>query len=122
VLNNHKVIPRIASASFSPESSYLIVGGLGGIGKSIAEWMVRKGVKYLVLLSRRATYEPEVQKFLNKLTEEGCKVKLLSCDVSNSVELETGLEECELEMPPIRGIIQAAMVLKASPTNMKMCR
>lgn len=74
--------------------------------------MVRKGVKYLVLLSRRTKDQPEVQGFLNALTEQGCKALSLSCDVSNSMELVKVLEECKLEMPPIRGVIQAAMVLQ----------
>lgn len=52
-----KVSPRIA---FDPAESFLIVGGLGGFGLELADWMVSRGCKKLILNSRRgitSTYQ-----------------------------------------------------------------
>lgn len=35
-----------------PEHSYLIAGGLGGFGLQLAQWLVSRGAKKLVLTSR----------------------------------------------------------------------
>ncbi|KAF6037822.1 FASN [Bugula neritina] len=37
---------------FSPHKSYLITGGLGGFGLELAQWLVSRGAKYLILTSR----------------------------------------------------------------------
>ncbi|GAB1197710.1 hypothetical protein APSETT444_007013 [Aspergillus pseudonomiae] len=80
--------------ALKPDASYLIVGGLGGIGRRICEWMVDHGARHLLILSRSGRTDP----FLTSLQERGCVVLLQKCH-------ENG-------MPLIRGVIQAAMVLK----------
>lgn len=93
-------------ASLRDDVSYLIVGGTGGIGRSLCEWMVERGAKHLILMSRNA----RLDEFLLGLD---CKARAISCDVSNEAHLIQALENC-LDMPPIRGVFQAAMVLHVS--------
>ncbi|RAL06833.1 type I polyketide synthase [Aspergillus homomorphus CBS 101889] len=91
------------------DASYLIVGGLGAIGRRICELMVDHGARYLIILSRNA----HTDSFVAKLQERGCVVRPHSCDVANESQLQAVLQKCrEDNMPPVRGIIQAAMVLK----------
>src|SRR5918997_1056019 len=41
-----------APLPFRADASYLITGGLGGLGLEVARWMVRQGARRLVLLGR----------------------------------------------------------------------
>ena len=43
------VLPRFFC---HPEKSYLIVGGLGGFGLELAQWLASRGAKKLVLTSK----------------------------------------------------------------------
>lgn len=45
-----KVIPQIY---FKPDLVYIIIGGLGGFGLELADWMVLRGARKLVLSSSR---------------------------------------------------------------------
>jgi fatty acid synthase, animal type len=38
---------------FDPELCYIVLGGLGGVGLELADWMVMRGCKKLVLSSSR---------------------------------------------------------------------
>ncbi|KAK7937173.1 uncharacterized protein PG986_014041 [Apiospora aurea] len=96
-------------------ASYVISGGLGGVGKAIAEWMVSRGARYLILLSRSgAEAHPESQSFVQSLEAQGMTVAAPPCDVACNETLKSVIREC-LEvrgMPPIKGCVQGSMVLK----------
>lgn len=111
-----KVRPPGAEVTrLSSDASYLLVGGLGGLGRSIAHWMIDHGAKSLVLLSRSAGNGESSGAFVEELREAKCRVKAISCDVSNSGHLAKAIQACEREgLPPIRGVIQGAMVLRDS--------
>lgn len=97
------------SLKLKSDASYLVVGGLGRIGRRICEWLVDHGARNLIILSRSAKVDP----FVTSLQHRGCVVRLHPCDVSDKSQLDAVLQRCEEEnMPPIRGVIQAAMVLK----------
>ena len=90
----------------------MIVGGLGGIGRSISQWMVDQGARNLILVSRSAETQPNVQELTGKLNDAGCKVAVHSCDIADSASFGQMLQKVGQSMPPIRGVIQGAMVLK----------
>jgi len=109
------VLPRDKAARLSPNASYLLVGGVGGIGQSMANWMVTHGAKNIILLSRSAGVSKKTGAFVAELQEAGCRVKAVNCDVSSMTDLAKAVQTCETEgLPPIRGVIQAAMVLQVS--------
>ncbi len=89
-------------------------GGLGGIGRSLGHWMVQQGAKNLVFLSRSGSTKPESKKAIEELSDKGARVTAYSCDVGNAEEVQEVLRQCSQEFPPIRGVIQGAMVLKVS--------
>jgi short-subunit dehydrogenase len=75
--------------------------------------MVKKGARHLVLLGRS---EPDdaTKKVLEDMQREEVEVVAAQADVSNSLQLETVLDELKENMPPLRGIIHAAGVLDDS--------
>ena len=113
-----QVLPKPkARLKLSSVSSYLLVGGLGGIGKAFAKWMVEElEAKNLVLLSRSGLDAAGARDTVALLQQAGAVVEVLKCDVSNAQDLTNTLDECASSLPPIRGVIQAAMVLQVSTT------
>lgn len=63
--------PAPPTVSFNSAATYLLVGGLGGLGRSLATWMVENGAKTLVFLSRSAA-SAEHEPFINELRSQGC--------------------------------------------------
>ncbi|CAH0050712.1 unnamed protein product [Clonostachys solani] len=110
------VLPQKAVVKLSPEVSYLIVGGNGGLGQSVAHWMVTHGARNLVLLSRSASKSEKTATLAKELMESGCsRVLPVSCDVASDDDLAKAIQTCAQEgLPPIRGVIHAAFVLQDS--------
>ncbi|OJK00237.1 hypothetical protein ASPACDRAFT_28570 [Aspergillus aculeatus ATCC 16872] len=102
---HREVIPIV----LKPDASYLVAGGMGGIGSRICEWMVKRGARHLLILSRNTRRRP----FVTGLQQRGCTIRLHACDIADEGRLQAVLGQCQEDgMPPIRGVIQAAMVLK----------
>ncbi|KAI4860430.1 short chain dehydrogenase-domain-containing protein [Hypoxylon rubiginosum] len=107
------VITRPPPVSLDKENAtYLISGGLGGIGRTVAEWMVCKGAKNIVLVSRKASSHPEAAKLIEEAEAVGCRLLIRDCDVSDESSLLRLLKQlAEDGLPPITGAIAGAMVL-----------
>jgi acyl transferase domain-containing protein/NADPH:quinone reductase-like Zn-dependent oxidoreductase/acyl carrier protein/NADP-dependent 3-hydroxy acid dehydrogenase YdfG len=106
-------LPDVAAEPprFVPETTWLVTGGLGGFGLETARWLAGRGVGNLVLVSRRGPDAPGARDAIAELTERGVNVLALACDVVDAEALEGALQLAERQMPPIRGILHAAMVL-----------
>lgn len=66
------------------------------------------------MLSRSADAQEKVGSFAAEMGKAGCRVRAIGCDISDRSQLGTVLGICAQEMPPIRGVIQGAMVLQVS--------
>ncbi|ESZ94756.1 polyketide synthase [Sclerotinia borealis F-4128] len=97
---------------FEESASYLVAGGLGGIGRSILKWMASKGAKYLIVPSRSGVASEAAVQIVNELSQQGVIVVTPQCDVSSLESLSELLETCGRTMPPVRGCINATMVLQ----------
>jgi myxalamid-type polyketide synthase MxaD len=92
------------------DATYLITGGLSGLGLTIAEWMATKGARHLVLLGRRGA-TPEAQPALERLAKAGVEVVVERVDVSQEAQLGGLLEKIAGAMPPLRGVVHSAVTL-----------
>ena len=101
-----------ASYTFDPNASYLIAGGLGGLGRSAAQWMASRGAKHLILLSRSGPQSEAAKTLVSELQAIDVHVATPQCDVASSASLSAALSECSSSMPPIKGCLQASMVLR----------
>lgn len=100
--------------SFDPDATYLIAGGLGGLGRSIARWMVSRSARNLILLSRSGPQSESSRILVEEMKREGINLVTPCCDVSDKEALESVLRECRRNMPPVKGCIQGAMTLKVN--------
>ncbi|KAJ4403512.1 hypothetical protein N0V85_005079 [Neurospora sp. IMI 360204] len=114
--NEDDMVPVVPSRkpkyNFDPSASYVISGGLGGLGRSIARWMASRGARHLVLLSRFGPVRESGKALVAELQSAGVHVETPACDVSDAQSLKKTLDGCLTKMPPIRGCIQGSMVLK----------
>ncbi|KAK1148125.1 Type I Iterative Polyketide synthase (PKS) [Aspergillus melleus] len=94
---------------FTDSSSYLLVGGLGGLGRAVAMWMVEKGARHLIFLSRSDTSSSKRQAFVQDLTSQGCCVTAVKGDVANLGDVQRAIAAAR---KPIAGLVQMSMVLK----------
>ncbi|KAL8971948.1 MAG: hypothetical protein Q9183_000811 [Haloplaca sp. 2 TL-2023] len=97
---------------FDADRSYLIAGGLGGLGRSTARWLADRGARNIILLSRSGPTSEASVSFIKELEERGVRVHAAACDITNFADLSATLSKLSESMPPVRGVFQAAMVLQ----------
>jgi NADP-dependent 3-hydroxy acid dehydrogenase YdfG len=93
--------------------TYVIAGGTSGLGRAIAEWLVKeKGARNILLLSRSSTRSETAASAVRNLREAGAVVEAPECDITNKSTLHAVLERYQHILPPIAGCIQSSMVLR----------
>ncbi|KAI3396833.1 hypothetical protein diail_11662 [Diaporthe ilicicola] len=97
---------------FDPEKKYLIVGGLGGLGLKLAEWMYFKGARKLAFftvsaLSPTGELRESSRRTVDWLKERGCEIEIYRTDVANMEEVQQAFAE----MGPVSGVFHLAMIL-----------
>ncbi len=100
----------LADDRLDPERSYLITGGLGGIGLALAEWMVDRGAKHVVLNGRR---EPgsTAKATISALELRGVDIKVVLADVSEPDQVNAMLADIKESQPPLAGLFHSVGVL-----------
>ena len=102
----------LASGELRKDRSYLVTGGLGGIGRTVAQWLADKGATTIILNGRRAP-DPSAEKVISLLREQGITVQVELADMSIPSSIDdmlTRIRENE-ELPPLGGIIHSVGVI-----------
>ena len=102
-------LPHI-DPTWSPSGTWVISGGLGGLGWLTAKMLVRRGLKSLALISRSPATASRLLE-IEQMREQGVQIELHAADISNREELETALLAVKRNLLPIRGIVHAAGVV-----------
>ena len=92
--------------------TYVIAGGLGGLGQKIIHFLANHGAKNILVLSRRSLDRTERDSFEEELGSSGAIVRIEACDIANLKEVQDVAARCLRSMPAVKGVIQAAMVLQ----------
>lgn len=92
-------------------ATYVITGGLGGLGRSITKWLAQQGAKSIVLLSRSGPTSANARNLTKEYSCSDINISVLQCDVGDADQVLKVMEVCSQSMPPIRGLIHGAMVL-----------
>ncbi|KAK7189138.1 Lovastatin diketide synthase LovF 12 [Paraphaeosphaeria sporulosa] len=92
-------------------ASFIIAGGLGDLGQKLLGFLVQRGAKHVVLLSRRPPKEQNGKHVVRML--EGCEVYHIKCDISLEADVEAlAATIAARRLPTVRGIIQSAHTLQ----------
>ncbi|KAK0641933.1 hypothetical protein B0T16DRAFT_334009 [Cercophora newfieldiana] len=111
------VLPRASTPKLHSDASYMVVGGFGGIGRSICRWLAEQGAEHLVVISRSANNEEKIRQLRSELDDlpHEVSVTAIGCDISNMSQLKKELEAYKASgAPAIRGIIHGGMQLQDS--------
>ena len=116
-MDSKSLLPR-------PEGTYIITGGIGALGLEVADFLVDKGARRLILVSRRAfppradwenltgSMQAAAQK-IKHLENLGATIYIVAADIGaplGSEDLKNALDT--LSLPPTLGVVHAAGVLE----------
>ena len=107
----------VESGRLREDRTYLVTGGLGGIGCALAEWLAERGAGAIVLNGRRPP-DPEVAEAIDALRGRGVTVQVEIADVTDAAPVDRMLERVDAALPPLAGVIHSVGVLSdAALTN-----
>jgi NADPH:quinone reductase-like Zn-dependent oxidoreductase len=103
-------VKRGSVCEIKPDATYLITGGLGGLGLLVARWMSEQGAKHLVLSGRSGPSEPALS-LIREMEEKGTRIVPARGDVSDRAYLVELFSKFGQSLPPLRGIVHAAGIV-----------
>lgn len=110
--SSNQALHRVSTSIFRHDGTHVIVGGTGGLGRSMAKYMVDHGARTIVLLSRSGGGRDVVEKLQREMQCPETRVVAMKCDVSVEEQVWEFVKNCQGILPPICGVIHAAMVLR----------
>ena len=93
-----------------PDATYLVTGGMGGLGSVLAERLAEAGARHVLLLGRRGAASPGAARVVEALARHGCAAHVRAVDVSDLEALRAVVREAGTTLPPLRGVVHAAVV------------
>ena len=107
--------PQVAPATylsvFDAEKVYLLVGCLGGLGRSLSRWMMKQGARHFIFVGRSGADRPSARQLVSRLEEAGATVGVVRGDVANASDINAAVSACLATGRRIGGVVQAAMGL-----------
>lgn len=104
--------PDAKPLQLDPQATYVLSGGLGGLGRSIADMMFAAGARNITFISRSGGKADEAKRLLESLQERGCNAQAYSCDITDSAAVDAFAAACLARGEVVKGVIQCAMVLR----------
>lgn len=112
VLRRHRGLGS-GSLNLDPEAYYVLAGGLGGLGRSLATLLADNGARKLCFLSRSGAKSAEAQELVSGLERRGLKVLARACDITDLAAVRAVVDRlCGDGGSGVKGVIQCAMVLR----------
>jgi len=94
---------------FRADATYLITGGLGGIGLKVARWMANLGARHVALVGRRGPSD-KARAQIDAIESLGVSVRVFSADIADDAQVSAVLKIIGSDMPPLRGLFHLAVV------------
>ncbi|XP_050463287.1 fatty acid synthase-like isoform X2 [Cataglyphis hispanica] len=105
-----KMVAAIPRTYMNPEKSYILIGGLGGFGLELTNWMIDRGARFIILVSRsgiRTGYQAFRVRYWR---ERGIKIIISTADITTLSGAEHLIDESN-RLAPVGGIFNLAAVL-----------
>jgi acyl transferase domain-containing protein len=113
---NRRLVARYHSTTLASaptiraDATYLITGGLGGIGRLVAGWLVSRGARSLILTGRNAP-SAEASAVIADLEALGATVRVVRADVADPVDVSQLLVTIRSDTRPLRGVLHLAATI-----------
>ncbi|XP_076272609.1 fatty acid synthase 1 [Rhynchophorus ferrugineus] len=106
-----KTVAAIPRTYVDPEKSYVLVGGLGGFGLELANWLINRGAKNIVLTSRSGIRTGYQSLCVRRWRQAGANILISTSDATTEKGAKRLLEEAN-ELGPVGAIFNLAAVLR----------
>lgn len=106
-----KVIPVVQRTYMNPKKSYIVVGGLGGFGMELTDWLVLRGAKFVVLVSRSGIRNGYQSLCVRRWRDKGVKVHIFKLEAMTLSNVERLFAESN-KLAPVGGMFNLAAVLR----------
>ena len=103
-------VPPLQSGRLRQDGTYLVTGGLGGIGCAVAVWLADRGAGAIVLNGRRSP-DAAAEEIISGLRARGVTVEVELADITDTAALDRMLDRVDRELPPLAGVIHSVGVL-----------
>lgn len=96
---------------FNENATYLITGGLGGLGLTLCQWLIEKGARQVVLTGRRQMND-EINNILKTLLfQNEVKINYESIDMGDEKSVSNLLDRLQKLDKPLKGIFHLAGIV-----------
>ncbi|MCY3752148.1 MAG: SDR family NAD(P)-dependent oxidoreductase [Gammaproteobacteria bacterium] len=102
--------PPLVKGRLRQDRTYLVTGGLGGIGCAVAGWLADHGAGAIVLNGRRDP-DAAAQEVIEALKDRGVRVQVELADMTDMAAVDGMLARVDRELPPLGGVIHSVGVL-----------
>src|SRR5580765_7104251 len=110
VLPMPKTITAVSRTYMNPEKSYVLIGGLGGFGLELADWMIARGARFIILVSRTGIRTGYQMSRVRYWRDRGTKIVVSTADITTLSSAERLIDESN-RLAPVGGIFNLAAVL-----------
>ena len=110
----HVPIYKNRADMFTGRANYIVIGGLGGLGRFICSWMIENGAKHITVISRSGAGTPEAREAMSDMKAAGASIHCIKADACDRKAIAEILAKARSEYP-IKGVINLAMVLGDAP-------
>lgn len=102
--------PKDSTLGLKPGGVYLVTGGLGGIGFTLARHLAQRVKARLVLTARKPLVQQDiqVQQSVQQLENEGIEIMTASADVADEKQMDLVFQQVKERFGNLDGIIHAA--------------
>ena len=112
----------LAQGSLRSDRTYLVTGGLGGIGCAVAHWLADHGAGTIVLNGRREP-DPDAKETIRTLQARGVNIVVELADVTDLAAIDQMLDRMDRNLPSLAGVIHSVGVLSdGALTNQNWAR
>ena len=113
-IQRHVPIYKESKPLLSPNGAYILIGGLGGLGRFVCSWMIDHGAKNLVVISRSGINSQGAQETYTAINASEASLQVIKSDATDRPAMTSILHKIR-QQTPIKGIINMAMVLGDAP-------
>lgn len=106
-----QMLPAQSLCRLSGDAAYLLVGCLGGLGRSLTKRMMELGARHFAFVSRSGADKPQAAAVIEEIERAGALTHVFRADASDEAALRNVIAQVTAQRP-LRGVIHAAMVLK----------
>lgn len=90
----------------------MLIGGFGGVGRSVAMLLADLGARKLCFVSRSGPASESAKELVRDLELRGVEVKSYQCDIVSADAVRQTIAVCHTQFGILKGVIISAMVLR----------